>query len=111
MKEMFPSEFVNVIPNKMVWNIENNVDNSETPIEGDFSDTSESVSDRIPVDAGLGIYNIQQHFTIISKYSIQLTIKANLTFFYFLPLFLMNKLHPRQQIYLCRMRILVPMQS
>ena len=59
MKEMFPSEFVNVIPNKMVWNIENNVDNSETPIESDFSVTSESVSDRIPVDAGLGICNIQ----------------------------------------------------
>ncbi|XP_065647006.1 uncharacterized protein LOC136076947 [Hydra vulgaris] len=40
MKEMFPLEFMNVIPNKMVWNIENNIDNSETPIEGDFSVTA-----------------------------------------------------------------------
>ena len=43
----------------MVWNNENNVDDSETPIEGDFSVASENVSDKIPVDAGLGIYNIQ----------------------------------------------------
>ncbi|XP_047144448.1 uncharacterized protein LOC124817996 [Hydra vulgaris] len=47
MKEMFPSEIVNVVSNNMIRNIiENNVDNSETPIGGDFRVISKSIIDR-----------------------------------------------------------------